>query len=60
MADFVVYFGLYQFLLGGKVCFSCASSVVYSINIQFKPKDINRQGQTDGSQLTFISASNIL
>ena len=57
-ADFVVYFGSYQFLLGGNVSVA-QSSVVYSINIQFRPKDINRLGQIDGSQLTFISASNI-
>ena len=57
-ADFAVYFGSYQFLLGGNVSVA-QSSVVYSINIQFRPKDINRLGQIDGGQVTFISASNI-
>ena len=58
-ADFVVNLVRISSFWGVKFVSVVQSSVVYSINIQFRPKDINRQGQIDGSQLTFISASNL-
>ena len=56
---FVVYFGSISSFWKVKFVSVMQSLVVYSVNIQFRPKNLNRQGQIDGSQLTFISASNI-